>query len=364
MAKIDTFLKLLVEQGASDLHIHAGSPPIFRHQQELIRLKYHTLSDADAWALISEVLNDKQREILEKKNDLDLAYEVEGLARFRVNLFRQRHGASGVFRRIPAKIPSVEELELPPVVRKFAYLNQGLILVTGPASCGKTTTLAAIIDECNNNRRDHIITIEDPIEFIHTNKKCLINQRQVGLHTDTFAAALRFALREDPDIILVGELRDLETIQMAITAAETGHLVLGTLHTTDAAKTITRIIDAFPASQQAQIRTMLSESLKGVISQQLVKTVKGKLKAVMEILVSTTSLPKLIRDNKIYMIQSIMSTSKGLGMQIMDEELLRLHNEGIITGDEAFKKAHDKTKFEHLIDDDFLKAMAQPDAED
>ena len=297
MARIDALFKMMKEQGASDLHLSTGSPPIFRLHGDMERLNFKELSHEEVKAILYEILTEKQKADFEAKHDLDCAYSVPGLARFRCNILMTHRGIGAVFRIIPSKILTVDDLGIPEGVRKLTLLKKGLVLVTGPTGSGKSTTLAAMIDLINSTRREHILTLEDPLEFVHENKQSLVNQRQIGEHSDTFSSALRAALREDPDVILVGEMRDLETISLAMTAAETGHLVFGTLHTNSAAKTIDRIIDAFPKDGQEQIRTMLSESLKGVVCQQLLKTVDGKGRvAVLEIMVGTPAIANLIRE--------------------------------------------------------------------
>ncbi len=295
-------------------------------------------------------MNEAQRELFERDHDLDFAYEVPALkARFRANIFRGRLGTSGVFRIIPTEILSAEQLGLPEVVLRFTEHKKGLVLVTGPTGSGKSTTLAAMIDHVNRTRAEHILTVEDPIEFVHVSNKSLINQREVGNHTRSFAAALKAALREDPDIILVGEMRDLETIELAITAAETGHLVFGTLHTSSAAKTVDRIINVFPTTQQEQIRTMLAESLKGVIAQQLPRTVDGKRCAALEILSVTPAVANLIREGKTFQIPSIIQTGRGEGMQLMDQALQQLLQQKRISAEEAYRFAANKAQFAPLL---------------
>jgi twitching motility protein PilT len=300
-------------------------------------------------SLIYEILSDDQKKVFEETKDLDFSYEVKGLGRFRGNALLQRKGMDAVFRCIPSAIPTLEQLGFPPVVKKLTEHHQGLILVTGPTRSGKSTTLAALINEINGKKQEHILTIEDPIEYIHPNKKSVVNQREVGKHTNTFASALRASLREDPDIIMVGELRDLETMSMAITASETGHLVLATLQTSGAHKTIDRVLDSFPPSQQSQIRTMVSESLKGVISQQLIKRADGKgMVAALEILIGTMPLANLIREGKTFQIPSIMQTGKSLGMIKMDDALKDLVQAQTITGEEAWRYANDKSLFQQF----------------
>jgi twitching motility protein PilT len=346
MAKIDTFFKLMLDSKASDLHIAVGNKPILRQYGRLIPVKYNVLTQDECKSLIYEILKTEQVKEFEEKKDMDFSYELVGVGRFRANICMQRLGIEGSFRRVSSDIPTFEELGLPDVVKKLIRYHQGLVLVTGPTGVGKTTTLAAMIDSINRDRKDHIITVEDPIEYIHPSKNCLVNQREVGKHTLSFQNALRAALREDPDIIFVGEMRDLETISLAITAAETGHLVFGTLHTSSAHKTVDRIIDVFPPAQQPQIRTMLSESLRGVISQVLVRRADGNgMVAVLEILVGTISLANMIRDGKTFQIPSVMQTGKNLGMQTMDDALMKKVEQGIINLVDAVQFATNKNPF-------------------
>lgn len=348
MPKIDSFFKFMVENKASDLHISSGTPPKFRIDGSIASLDFKSLTHDEAKFLIYEILTDKTREHFDKTGDTDFSYAIEGLARFRGNVFMQQRGIAAVFRRIPEKILSVKDLNLPETVLQFTHLNKGLVLVTGATGSGKSTTLAALIDHINNTREDHIITLEDPIEFVHQNKKCLINQREIHHHTESFSTALRAALREDPDIILVGELRDLETIELAITAAETGHLVFGTLHTSSAPKTIDRIIDVFSTDKQQQIRTMLSETLKGVIAQNLLSKVGGGRVAALEIMVCNSAIANLIRESKTFQIKSTIQTGKGVGMQTMDQALYDLAITRKVSVDEATGYAEDKTIFKAL----------------
>jgi len=346
MAKIDALFKLLRDKGGSDLHISPGNPPLVRISGNLAPAIPQKLRHEQNKALVYEILTEEQRQRFEETNDLDFAYEVPGLgARFRANIFQGRLGLSGVFRLIPTDILTAEELGLPPTVLRFTEYKKGLILVTGPTGSGKSTTLAAMIDHVNRTRSEHILTVEDPIEFVHASQKSLINQREVGRHTHSFASAMKAALREDPDIILVGEMRDLETIELAITAAETGHLVFGTLHTNSAAKTVDRIINVFPTSQQEQIRTMLAESLKGVIAQQLVPTVEGKRCAAMEILVATPAVSNLVREGKTFQIPSVIQTGRGEGMVLMDQSLQELLKSRRIDNDTAYKFALNRALF-------------------
>lgn len=350
MAKIDALFKMLKEQGASDLHLSAGNPPIFRLHGEMVRLNFKALSHEELKVILFEILSDEQRAQFEQTMDLDFAYAVPELARFRGNYMMQHRGIAAVFRIIPSKILSADELKLPEGVRSMTRFKKGLVLVTGPTGSGKSTTLAAMIDLINSTRKEHILTLEDPLEFIHENKQSLLNQRQIGEHTNSFSSALRAALREDPDIILVGEMRDLETIQLAMSAAETGHLVFGTLHTNTAAKTIDRIIDVFPTDQQEQVRAMLSESLKGVVCQQLLRTADGKGRvAALEIMLGTAAIGNLIREGKTFQIASIIQTAKKDGMQLMDQHLLDLLKSKRILAEEAYRCAIDKKQFEQYL---------------
>ena len=322
MAKIDAFFKLMGDVGASDLHLVAGSQPILRVRGDMERVKFKVLDDDELTQMLYEIAPDDKIKLFEETGDIDFAYEIPGLARYRANFFRQLRGVGAVFRLIPSTILTAEQLGLPPVITQLAMLQKGLVLVTGPTGSGKSTTLAAIVDYANKHRKDHIITVEDPVEFVHQSQGCSVNHREVGRHTRSFAAALRAALREDPDIILVGEMRDLETIQLAIEAAATGHLVFGTLHTQSASKTVDRIIDVFPANQQEQIRSTLSESLKAVVAQTLFKRVdvKGRC-AALEILVCTPACANLIRENKTFQIPSVIQTGRKFGMQTLDNTI-------------------------------------------
>ncbi len=335
VAKIDVLLRMMLQHDASDLHISVGYPPILRINGELQRTNYHDLTAKETEILLMEILNEESLWLLKDKKDIDFAYELGDEARFRANIFLERKGYGAAFRLIPTKIKTLRELNLPEPVYTLSRLTKGLVLVTGPTGSGKSTTLAAMIDLMNKERRFHIITLEDPIEFIHPKGKCIIHQRQIGIHVESFARGLKAALREDPDVILVGEMRDLETIHLALTAAETGLLVLATLHTSSAPKTVDRIIDAFPTTQQAQIRTMLSESLKGVIAQQLFKRADGKGRiAAVEIMISNHAIQNLIREGKTYQIYSIIQTSSSLGMQTMEAHMRRLADEGLIKKEE------------------------------
>lgn len=350
MARIDALFNMMKEQGASDLHLSSGNPPIFRLRGEMVRLNFKTLSHDEIKAILFEILNENQKAQFEETKDLDFAYEVPDLARFRGNIMMQYRGIAAVFRIIPTKILSADELGLPEGVRRMTAFKKGLVLVTGPTGSGKSTTLAGMIDLINSTRQEHILTFEDPLEFIHPNKMSLMNQRQIGEHTESFASALKAALREDPDVILVGEMRDLITIQLAMSAAETGHLVFGTLHTSTAAKTVDRIIDVFPTDQQEQVRAMLSESLKGVICQQLLKTADGKGRvAALEIMLGTPAIGNLIREGKTFQIPSIMQTAKKDGMQLMDQHLLDLLKTKKVNPQEAYRCAIDKKQFEQYL---------------
>ena len=347
MAKIDTLFKMMQQQGASDLHISTGAPPILRLHGEMVRVKSPDLTNEQAQALLFEILDDEQIRQFEETRDLDFAYAIPGVARFRGNILDTHRGIAGVFRLIPSEILTAEQLNLPEGVLKMTRFNKGLVLVTGPTGSGKSTTLAAMIDLINRTRKEHILTLEDPLEFVHENKLSLLNQRQIGTHSDSFASALKAALREDPDIILVGEMRDLETIQLAMSAAETGHLVFGTLHTNSAPKTVDRIIDVFPKDAQEQVRAMLSESLKGVVCQQLLRTTDGKGRvAALEIMLGNAAIGNLIREGKTFQIPSIIQTAKGEGMQLMDAHLMELLNSQKITAEEAHRCAVDKRIFE------------------
>ena len=350
VAAMEELLRTLVGMKGSDLHISAGSPPMVRHDGEIkILPERGALSGADTEKLLWPIAPERNREEFKRRHDTDFAYEIAGVARFRCNFFLDRKGMGGVFRQIPTKIISAEDMGLSKEILQLCHLPKGLVLVTGPTGSGKSTTLCALIDYINRNRTDHIITIEDPLEFVHENKKCLINQRQVGEHTDSFKDALRAALREDPDIVLVGEMRDLETVAIAIETAETGHLVFGTLHTNSAASTVDRIIDQFPADRQGQIRVMLAESLKGVISQMLCKKIGGGRVPVLEILIGTPSVSNLIREAKIFQIPSIMQTGKKYGMCLMNESFADLVKKKIVEPQEAYAKAFDKPGLVNML---------------
>jgi twitching motility protein PilT len=344
-AALDALLRLIVEKGASDLHLRCGEPPILRLHGEMQRLSHPPLEPEMLEQMLRSIMPERNRNEFTETNDTDYAYEITGVARFRANALKDRNGPAAVFRQIPATVVTVEQMGITAEVQRLCQLNKGLVLVTGPTGSGKSTTLCSLIDLVNRSRSDHVITIEDPIEFVHPNKKCIITQRQVGVHTGSFKSALRAALREDPDIILVGELRDLETVSIAIETAETGHLVFGTLHTTTAAGTIDRIIDQFPADRQAQIRVMLAESLRGVISQTLCKKVGGGRAAAREVLLSIPAVTNLIREGKTFQIPSVMQTSKRLGMVTLNDALLELVDSGQVEAAEAYSKAVEKTGF-------------------
>jgi twitching motility protein PilT len=350
MAKIDAFFKLMHEQGASDLHLVSGQPPALRIRGDMERIKYKVLDNDELKAMLYEIAPANKIKQFEETGDIDFGYEIPGVARYRSNFFMQKNGCGAVFRQIPEEIMTAEELGLPNVISKLATLPRGLVLVTGPTGSGKTTTLAAIIDVANRNRKDHIITIEDPIEFVHQSRGCIINHREVGIHTKSFNAALRGALREDPDIILVGEMRDLETISLAIEAASTGHLVFGTVHTMSAPKTIDRIIEVFPATEQAQIRSTLSDGIRAVISQVLFKRIDQKgLCVALEILIATPAARNLIREGKTHQIPSVIQTGKKYGMQLLDDAIMALYEKGWISADDAYLKSNDKARFRAFI---------------
>ncbi|ALO35473.1 type IV pili twitching motility protein PilT [Colwellia sp. MT41] len=342
---ITELLAFSVQHNASDLHLSTGTPPSIRVDGDIRKLNIPAFDAKDVNALVYDIMNDRQRKEYEEKLEVDFSFEVPSLARFRVNAFHQHRGPAAVFRTIPSKILSLDDLGCPEIFREISDTPRGLVLVTGPTGSGKSTTLAAMVDYINSTKHDHILTIEDPIEFVHENKKCLINQREVHRDTLSFSAALRSALREDPDVILVGEMRDLETIRLAMTAAETGHLVFGTLHTTSAPKTIDRIIDVFPGEEKAMVRSMLSESLRAVISQTLIKKVGGGRVAAHEIMIGVPAIRNLIREDKIAQMYSAIQTGMQHGMQTMDQCLQGLVNRGIITKQAAMEKAVDKNQF-------------------
>jgi len=363
---IDRLFYLMVERKASDLHLSTGVPPLVRLDGRLQPLEEGAApTTADEMvALLDPITPQQNLDEFARRNDTDFAYEIKGLARFRANVFMDRKGRGAVFRVIPAKILSAEDLGLSQHILKLCKLNKGLVLVTGPTGSGKSTTLCAMIDYINKTRNDHIITIEDPIEFVHENKSCLINQREIGTHTHGFKDALRAAMREDPDIILVGELRDLETVAIAIETAETGHLVFGTLHTTTAASTVDRVIDQFPTEQQAQIRIMLSESLKGVIAQNLCRKIGGGRVAALEVLLINSAISNLIREGKTFQIPSMMQVGRAQGMVALNDALMDLVTKKLVEPDEGYAKAVDKAAFEGLlkranIDTKFVSAVNQ-----
>jgi len=349
MPRIDELFSEMPGRRASDLHLVAGRPPLFRVNGEMVESDRPKLSLEDLQELVYEILEDGQRQTIESHLDLDFAYELEGLARFRANVFYQQRGLGAVFRLIPTRIQTLGELGMPDVVRKLAESTGGLILVTGPTGSGKSTTLAAMINYINETRDAHVLTIEDPLEFIHTPKHCLITQREVGHHTRDFASALRVSGRQDPDIILVGEMRDLETISLALTSAACGQLVFGTLHTNSAIKTIDRLIDAYPADDQNQVRAMLADCLAGVVAQQLVKTPDGKRCAAVEVLLGGKALGNIIREAKTSMIASYMQSGSGEGMQTMDQALTALVKAGKVKPEDAAVKATDKAQFERMM---------------
>lgn len=342
---ITELLAFSAKQKASDLHLSAGLPPMIRVDGDVRRINLPALDHKEVQELVYDIMNDKQRKDFEEFLETDFSFEVPGVARFRVNAFNQNRGCGAVFRTIPSKVLTMEDLGMGKVFRDISMTPRGLVLVTGPTGSGKSTTLAAMIDYINDNKYEHILTIEDPIEFVHDSKKCLVNQREVHRDTLGFAEALRSALREDPDIILVGEMRDLETIRLALTAAETGHLVFGTLHTTSAAKTIDRIVDVFPAAEKSMVRSMLSESLQAVISQTLLKRAGGGRVAAHEIMRGTQAIRNLIREDKIAQMYSAIQTGQAIGMQTMDQCLMDLVDERIITKDIAREKARSPENF-------------------
>jgi len=350
MAQIDAFFKMMHELGASDLHLSSGSPPIIRLHGEMQRIKYKILEHEELKKMLYEITPELKIKIFEETGDVDFSYEVPHLARYRANFFMQKRGIGAVFREIPQKILSLDELGLPGVLKNLALLPKGLVLVTGPTGSGKSTTLAALVDYVNKIRKDHILTIEDPIEFVHEPQNCLVNQREVGRDTMSFSAALRGALREDPDIILVGEMRDLETIQLALEAAETGHLVFATLHTISASKTIDRIIEVFPGDLQGQIRSGLADSLRAIIAQNLFKRIdKPGRVAGIEVLIATPAVRNLIRENKIFQINSVIETGRKFGMQSIDDAIMKLLTAGMIDPEQAYNKAATKSKFREFL---------------
>lgn len=350
MAKLDTYFRGMLQQDASDMHLVAGNLPAMRIHGELKKLKAEVLTNEGLQELFRELVDDEQWADFMESGDLDFAYELPGEARFRGNYFQQKYGVAGVFRLIPSEVLTCEQLNLPEAVRNLSQLHKGLVLVTGPTGSGKSTTLAAILDEANRTRRDNIITIEDPIEFVHSSQMSLVSHREVHKHTRSFATALRAALREDPDIILVGEMRDKETIALAIEAAATGHLVFGTLHTQSAAKTVDRVIEVFTAEEQPQIRSTLADSLKAVVAQNLFKRIdtKGRC-AALEVMISTPALANLIREGKTFQIPSAIQTGKRYGMQSLDSAIMALLESGTIGAEEAYAKAVNKEPFASFL---------------
>ncbi len=343
MVKIDNILKYASSIGASDVHIASETTPLIRFHGELKPIKMNPLTSKEAFDMIGEIMTPEQKENFSKNLDIDFCYQVPGIGRFRINVLKQRKGVDAVFRVISPEIPTLEELGLPQVVKDMTEHHQGMVLITGPSGCGKTTTLASMVDYINSRKKVHIVTLEDPIEYIHTNKLASVTQREVHRHTDSFVSAFRAAMREDPDVILVGEMRDLETISMAITASETGHLVLGTLHTRTAAKAVDRIIDAYPPNQQNQIRTMVSDSLRGVISQQLIPRAHGKGRIMAyEILVANLAIGNLIREGKSFQIPSLMQIGLKEGMVLMDHSLAKLVKDKSISYEQGLGRAENK----------------------
>ena len=343
---ITELLAFSVKNKASDLHLSSGLPPMIRVHGDVRRINLPAMEHKDVHSMVYDIMNDGQRKFYEENLECDFSFEIPNLARFRVNAFVQQRGAAAVFRTIPSKVLTLEQLNCPKIFKDIAEYPRGIVLVTGPTGSGKLTTLAAMINHINENEHAHILTVEDPIEFVHESKKCLINQREVGPHTLSFANALRSALREDPDVILVGEMRDLETIRLALTGAETGHLVFGTLHTSSAAKTIDRVVDVFPAAEKEMVRSMLSESLRAVISQTLLKTKDGAGRcAAHEIMIGTPAIRNLIRENKVAQMYSSIQTGAQLGMQTLDQNLLELVRRNIVSAAEARSKAANKDNF-------------------
>jgi twitching motility protein PilT len=350
MVNVDTLLRLMIEKGSSDLHITAGAPPMLRIDGVMIPTEYEKLRPEMTQQLIYSILTDEQKEKFEKDNELDLSFGVEGVGRVRMNVFQQRGAVASVMRNIPTNIRSFEDLKMPKVVQDIVKLPKGLVLVTGPTGSGKSTTLAAMLDWINANQQHHIITIEDPIEYVHAHKSCVVNQREVGTDTHSFTSALKYALRQDPDVILIGEMRDLETINAALTIAETGHLVFATLHTVDAIQTINRIIDVFPSAQQQQVRTQISFTLQAVISQQLIPKAQSSGRVVaMEILIPTPAVRNLIREEKIHQIYSSMQTGTEFGMQTMNQALFELYHKQLVSYNEIFSRTLDPKELLRMV---------------
>jgi twitching motility protein PilT len=350
MVNIDTLLRLMFEREASDLHITAGAPPMLRIDGIMTPTEYEKLRPETTQQLIYSILTDEQKEKFEKDNELDVSFGVEGVGRVRMNVFQQRGAVAAALRNIPTNIRGFEELHLPPIVQDMVKLPKGLVLVTGPTGSGKSTTLAAMIDWINGNSQGHIITIEDPIEYVHTHKTCIVNQREVGTDTKSFTAALKYSLREDPDVILIGEMRDLETVSAALTIAETGHLVFATLHTVDAIQTVNRIIDVFPSSQQQQIRTQISFVLQAILSQQLLPKAYGSGRTIaVEVLIPTVGVRNLIREEKIHQIYSAMQTGAEYGMQTMNQALYDLYQKQLVSYNEIFSRTLDPKELQRMV---------------
>ena len=362
MPRIDSFLKLGLAQGCSDIHLAVGVPPMLRMNGDLMPIKFRQLSDTELESYIMEILSDSQKDYFYSGHDLDFSYVGEDGGRFRVNLFRKDTGVGAVFRYIPNEVPTLEQLDMPDVIRGFCDYHQGMVLVTGSTGTGKSTTLAAMINHLNQTRSLNIISLEDPIEFVHPSKKSQLIQRELGTHLRTFADGVRSAMREDPDVILVGEMRDADTISMAMTAAETGHLVLGTLHTTSAVKSIDRIIDALPGELREQTKSFLSHSLKAVVTQVLIKTPDGRgRKAVLEVLVNNRAISKLIMTDQSHQIPSQLQTGKNVGMQLMDQALLESIQANEVDPDDAYRYALDKKKFQRYVTDSDIVPTLAPD---